>query len=184
MVLLKSLFLVTIFFEKITKFLRDGDAFSVKIFFSCFPRDKSLFNFLTLKIKMLITSYIKAVDNFKHHIWNQHILLVNILEFEQNGRTLLMSRPSVHPGSRYLENKLTKIKNTFIMRRGRMDGWTDGRDIKSVLRFSSNSSVLTSKMWWFQIWCLKLSAAFLSEVKSNLSFKTRKFNGHLWGRRR
>ena len=57
---------------------------------------------------------------------------------------------------------------------GWMDGWMDGRDIKSVLRFSSNSSMLTSKMCWFQIWCLKLSAAFLWEVMSISIFKIRK----------
>ena len=50
---------------------------------------------------------------------------------------------------------------------------TDGREIKSLLRFSSNSSMLTSGMFLFQIWCQKLSTVFLSEVMSNLSFKTR-----------
>ena len=65
------------------------------------------------------------------------------------------------------------------------DGWTDGRGIKSVLRFSSNSSMLTSKMCWFQIWCLKLSAAFLSEVMSISIFKIPKFKGRqIWGKRR
>ena len=44
---------------------------------------------------------------------------------------------------------------------GWTDGWTDGRGIKSVLRFFSNLKMLTSKMCWFQIWCLKLSTAFL-----------------------
>ena len=52
------------FFEKITKFLRGGDAFSIKKISSRFPRGISLLNFLILKFKMLITSYIKAVDNF------------------------------------------------------------------------------------------------------------------------
>ena len=61
---LKSLFFDTFFFEKIAKFLRGGDAFSVKELLSGFPREKSLLNFLILKLKMLITSYIKAVDNF------------------------------------------------------------------------------------------------------------------------
>ena len=60
--------------------------------------------FLILKFKMLITSDKKAADSFKHHIWNQHILLVNILEFEENRRTLLIPvrpsiRPSVHPSA-------------------------------------------------------------------------------------
>ena len=50
---------------------------------------------------------------------------------------------------------------------------TDGREIKSLLRFSSNSSMLTSGMFFFQIWYQKLSAVFLSEVMSNLSFKIR-----------
>ena len=52
------------FFEKITKFLKGGDAFSVKNFSSRFPRGKSLLNILLLKFKMLITSYKKTVDNF------------------------------------------------------------------------------------------------------------------------
>ena len=50
---------------------------------------------------------------------------------------------------------------------------TDGREIKSLLRFSSNSRMLTSGMFLYQIWCQKLSTVFLSEVMSNLSFKTR-----------
>ena len=62
---------------------------------------------------------------------------------------------------------------------------TDGREIKSLLRFSSNSSMLTSGMFLFQIWCQKLSTVFLSEVMSNLSFKTRKFKGrYICGKRR
>ena len=53
----KKIFLFTIF-------LRGGYAFSVKKFLSGFPRRKLLLNYPTLKLKMLITSYIKAVDNF------------------------------------------------------------------------------------------------------------------------
>ena len=44
---------------------------------------------------MVITSYIIAVDNFWHHIWNQHSLLVDILENKENQRTLLIP---VRPG--------------------------------------------------------------------------------------
>ena len=51
-----AIFLVflSFFFEKITKFLRIGDGFSIKKFFSRFPRGKSLLNFLNLKILNLL----------------------------------------------------------------------------------------------------------------------------------
>ena len=39
-----------------------------------------------------------AVDNFGDHIWNQPIELVNILENEENRRTLLITtHPSTQP---------------------------------------------------------------------------------------
>ena len=50
----------------------------------------------------------------------------------------------------------------------RMGGWVV---IKSVLRFSLFSSMLTSKMRWFQKWCQKLSTAFLSKVMNTLKFQ-------------
>ena len=49
---------------KFTKFLRGGDGFSIKKFSSRFLRGESLLNFLNLKIKILITSYLKSVCNF------------------------------------------------------------------------------------------------------------------------
>ena len=55
---------------------------------------------------------------------------------------------------------------------GLVDGWME---IFYPLRFSSNSSMLTSKMCWFKIWPLKLSAAFLSKLMSILIFKIENF---------
>ena len=80
-------------------------------------------NFRILKIEMLTTSDKKTVDSFKHHIWNQHILLVNILEFEENRRRLLMSRPSVHsshPHNKgffqfFLTDFRQKIETSFLV---------------------------------------------------------------------
>ena len=39
---------------------------------------------------MLISSDNKAVDNFWHHIWNQHIMLLDRLESKENQRILLI----------------------------------------------------------------------------------------------
>ena len=63
---------------------------------------------------------------------------------------------------------------------GWMDGWMDGRmdgrtGIKSFLRFSSNSSMLRSRMCWFQIWCKKLCTVFLSELMNIFNFKIGNF---------
>ena len=55
---------------------------------------------------------------------------------------------------------------------GLVGGWVV---IKWPLQFSSFSSMLTNKMCWFQIWCQKLSTAFLSKVMSTLNFKIWKF---------
>ena len=46
---------------------------------------------------------------------------------------------------------------------------TDGREIKSILRFSSNTSMLTSGMFLFQIWCQNLSTVFF--IRSYEQFK-------------
>ena len=92
------------------------------ISFLRFPRMWRPLNFLIFKIKMLVTYETKAADNFKHHIWNQHIFLVNTLEFEENQRTLLMSRPSIHPSIRpsatkvffiFLQISVPKLKLHF-----------------------------------------------------------------------
>ena len=78
-----------------------------------------------------------------------------------------------------------KIGQKFLLI-GWMGGWVGGlvcswMEIIYPLRFSSNSSMLTSKICWFQILCLKLAAAFLSEVMSISIFKIRKFKGrHKW----
>ena len=72
---------------------------------------------------MLITSDKKAGDSLKYHIWNQHILLVNILEFEENQKTLLMSRPSAVRPIRtikiFFKKKLAdfrpKIETSFLV---------------------------------------------------------------------
>ena len=61
---LNSIFFDTIFLKKNTKFLGGGEDFSVNKISNRFPRGNSLLNFLILKLKMLITSYIKAVENF------------------------------------------------------------------------------------------------------------------------
>ena len=51
-------------------------------------------------------------------------------------------------------------------------GWVGGWvGIKRVLRFCSISSMLTSKMRWFQIWPQKLSTAIRLKVMSNLILK-------------
>ena len=42
-----------------------------------------------------------AVDNFRGHIWNQHIFLVIIRDFEKNQRTLTIT---THPPT-YPDNK-------------------------------------------------------------------------------
>ena len=59
-----------------------------------------------------------------------------------------------------------------------MGGWVV---IKRVLRFSSFSSILTSKMRWFQIWPQKLSTAIRSKVMSNLVLKFWNFKADFRG---
>ena len=94
----KSLFCDTIFFEKITKFLRGGDSFSVTKFLSRFRGEKSLLNFRFLKIKMLITSYLISKCNFQAHFWNKRKLLVIILENEVNRKgSIITTQPPIHP---------------------------------------------------------------------------------------
>ena len=51
--------------------------------------------------------------------------------------------------------------------------WVDGDQKCPMTRLFS--IMLTSKMCWFQIWCQKLSTAFLSKVMSTLNFQIRKF---------
>ena len=74
-------------------------------------------NFRILKLKMLITSHNKSADNFKYHIWNQHILLVNILEFEENQRGKISSSffppilPSIKPWS--IKDSISKRRITI-----------------------------------------------------------------------
>ena len=60
-------FLVTIFSLQITTIL-------------------SALNFPNFKLKLIITFDIIAADNFYDNIWNQHILIVNILQCEGNQR--------------------------------------------------------------------------------------------------
>ena len=50
--------------------------------------------------------------------------------------------------------------------------------IKRVLQFSSFSSMLTSKMRWFEIWPQKLSTTITSKVMSNLSLKIWNFKAN------
>ena len=59
-----------------------------------------------------------------------------------------------------------------------MGGWVV---IKRVLQFSSFSSVLTSKIRWFQIWPQKLSTAIRSKVMSNLILKFWNFEADFRG---
>ena len=68
---------------------------------------------------------------------------------------------------------------------GWVGGWVGGWVVIFwVLRFSSFWSIITSKMRWFQIWCQKLSTAFLSKVMHTLNFKTRqKKTTYLCGKR-
>ena len=57
----------------------------------------SALNFPFFKLKLIITSKIIAVDNFKDHIWNQHILLVNIPKNEDNQRgKKITTHPPTH----------------------------------------------------------------------------------------
>ena len=58
---------------------------------------------------------------------------------------------------------------------GCVGGWMV---IKRVLRFSSFSSMLTSKMRWFQIWPQKLYTTNTSKVMSNLSLKIWNFKAN------
>ena len=58
----------------------------------------SALNFPNFKLKLLITFEIIAVDNFKHHIWSHHILLVNIQKNEDNRRGKKIStNPPTNP---------------------------------------------------------------------------------------
>ena len=61
---------------------------------------------------------------------------------------------------------------------GLVGGWMG---IKRVLRFCSISSMLTSKMRWFQIWPQKLSTAIRSKVMSNLLLKFWNFKADFRG---
>jgi len=47
----------------------------------------------------LVTFDIIPVDNFYNHIWNQHILDVNILKYEgyQRGKKSSPTHPNTHP---------------------------------------------------------------------------------------
>ena len=56
------------------------------------------YRFQNYKSELLVIFYLIAVDNFWGQIWNQRILLVNILENEENRRTLLITtHPPTHP---------------------------------------------------------------------------------------
>ena len=62
------------------------------------------------------------------------------------------------------------------------DGWVGGWVvIFLVLWFSSKSSIITTKMCWFQIWPQKLSTANSSKVMSNLRLKIWSFKANFRG---
>ena len=54
-------------------------------------------------IKKLINFARKAAENFKYHIWNRHILLVNILKKTGKSKDTFDRRPSVHPYTRTIK---------------------------------------------------------------------------------
>ena len=61
-----------------------------------------------------------------------------------------------------------------------LSGWVGGWVVIFwVLWFSSFSSIITSKMRWFQIWCQKLSTDFLSKVMSTLKFQNSTKEDHV-----
>ena len=62
-------------------------SFQTIIIFLCFAPRKPALNFQICKIKLFIAFDLVPVDNFWGHIWNQHILLVTILDFEENRST-------------------------------------------------------------------------------------------------
>ena len=71
-------------------------SFVTIIIFSRFPPRNSALKFQIFKLNLLITFYLIVVDNFWGHIWNQHILLIIIPDFEENQRTQnITTHPSI-----------------------------------------------------------------------------------------
>ena len=91
-----------IFFLNFFLNLRPDERYFLTIFiFSWFPLRKLALKFQIFKLKLLITFDVIVIDNFWCQIWNQRILLVNILENEENRRTLLITiHPPTHPDNK------------------------------------------------------------------------------------
>ena len=134
---LKSLFFDTIFLKKSLTFWGAETPFSSKNLLSIFPRGKSLLNFLSLKIKTLITSWIKAPRrllmsflDFKYFsccwIWNHCFLIPFFWKKSQSfwgAETpfFVKSSPSIFPRGksllklRFFANFVKKLNCSYLL---------------------------------------------------------------------
>ena len=83
-------------------------SFLTIVIFRWYPPRKLALKFQIFKLKLLITFDVIVLDKFWGQIWNQGISLVNILENEENWRTLLITthpttHPSTHPPTRIIK---------------------------------------------------------------------------------